>query len=144
MSRRTLIIAVGYIIIAGILIFCRPACFITNDHRGVAADVAGLSAVYKTAGHSYAAFYTNSFLQRLPFNQPISWRRSDGRPSVSLTGRVDVAAFRVKMASESFEYLSTNNSSGKESVATFIIHHRAGDGVVMTFGSLDLATGSFW
>jgi hypothetical protein len=57
----------------------------TVGYSGVAADNSELAKVYAAADPDMASFYSNSVLQDLAFKQPISWHRSGGRPSVTIS-----------------------------------------------------------
>lgn len=131
---------IGGIIAATVLFVAYKGYREVFGYKGTAADVRQLERIYRNAGPSYAAFYTNTFLQQMPFSQPIAWRCPGMRPSVSLTSSVNVAVFKQTMAAEQFTYLWDQSTQGKP-VATFTIHHRVGDRVVQTDGRLDLVSG---
>ena len=78
----------------------------------------------------------------MPFVGPISWRNNSIRPVVLLTGRVDVVAFKQRMATEPFTDLIESRLEGKP-VAISTIHHRAGPWVVQSHGVLNLVSGDF-
>jgi hypothetical protein len=113
-----------------------------SESSGVAANVQELASAYKNAGPEYAVCYTNTFFQNMPFVEPIVWKCPSVRPFVSVTSRVDVIAFKRKMALEPFNYLFDQSREGTP-VAIFEIHHRAGEWVVSTMGSLNLSSGAF-
>jgi hypothetical protein len=136
------IIRVVILVVSACVLFVVVAYTTLNGHSGEAANVAGLGRVYKAAGPGYAGFFTNSFLHKLPFTEPISWERSGGRASVSLASRVDVVLFKSKMANEPFTTLYVQQGSfGPRAV--FEICHRVGDAAVLTTGKLDLSSGEF-
>lgn len=137
------LIGVGCIVLAVLVILGFVMCQGLGERSGVAPNVTALANVYRDAGPEYAAFYTNSFLQKLSFTTPITWRRWQGRGCiVFLTGSIDVAAFRRDMINEHFQFLRKENGSGTNLV-TFTINHRFGELVVVTNGKLDSKTGSF-
>jgi hypothetical protein len=144
MKPKPFIIAIGCVLILGVFLVAPSAYHFVFGLDGTANDVPSLARVYQYAGPDYAGFYTNSFVHSIPFTQPIHWHCDGARSSdVSLSSRVDVAAFRRKMAAEPFQYLVADNRSGTNPVASFIIYHRVGDWALATHGSLGLITGSF-
>lgn len=109
---------------------------------GVAANVQALASAYEDAGPVYAASYTNTFFQNIPFVEPIVWRSPGIRPFVTLTSRVDVIAFKQRMALEPFHSLWDKSREGMP-IVIFEIYHRAGEWVLSTMGTLDLSSGAF-
>jgi hypothetical protein len=141
MNRRVLKRVWMGVLLVAVLFFYRALYHFVGGYSGVAADVRGLGRVYKDAGQTHAAFYTNTFLQQMPFNQPIIWNYRSFRSSyVCLTSRVDVVVFKRKMSAEPFTDLYL--AHGKP-VAMFTIDHRFGNLVVHTTGQLNLSSGEF-
>ena len=152
-KRMPFIITAGCVLAVGVVLVCRTAYRGLVARRGTAANVSELFEVYRSAGPARAGFYTNSLLQNMPFDRPISWLRvgHGSRAIITLTGHVNVVSFRRKMGVEPFQYLTTNNpptflkgKSGGTAVTSFTIHHRIVDWVVKTTGELDEADGSFF
>jgi hypothetical protein len=107
-----------------------------RGYQGVVKNVSALSEVYRTAGPEYAAFFTNACLQKMPFVGPISWRRTSIRTKVTVSGQIDIAAFRQNVGTEIPNLYE--DESGRET--TFIIWSRAGDRAAKTYGFLNSRT----
>ena len=135
-------IVVGISVIA-ILLLGRGCYVLSHGYYGAAANVTELEKVYAVAGPAYAAFSKSSFIQNLPFDGLISWHRTvplRSEPFIFITGRVDVAVFKKKMANEQFKLFFDETQSGENLLARFESAYRAeGDWVILTDGSLDLS-----
>jgi hypothetical protein len=141
MSRRKVTLALmgaGFVMF---LLLCFRTYRTIFGSSGVAANGQELATAYENAGATYARCYTNTFFQNMPYVEPIIWQAPGVRPFVKLTSRVDVTAFKQKLALEPFNYLYDRSGEGKP--ADFRIYHRAGDWVVMTMGTLNLSSGAF-
>ena len=96
MSRKSSIkIATIIIVLAlGAIIFRWGFRTFIYDH-GTATSVSALQNVYQRAGPEIAATFTNSLIQRFPFEGKMDWRLAFIKaPQVWLSGRVDTNAFR--------------------------------------------------
>jgi hypothetical protein len=137
---------IGVAVAIVVILYLLRALYVgVYGHRGVAQTSQDLVIVYQSAQHGLAAFSTNAFLNKLSFVDPISWRRREWRPSVYITGRVDVAAFRRDMSPELFVYLHSKSFSQEpSSVYDFEILSRSKDyRVLKSQGELDVSSGAF-
>src|SRR6266850_7586282 len=85
-------------LIAGVLITLLIVIFAVWFFRAVessgsVSDFGELRPVYKSASRTFVQFHRTTILKEFPFAGPIVWQCSSIRPTVSLKGRVDVAAF---------------------------------------------------
>ena len=68
--------------------------------HGTVASVSDLQKVYNEAGTQIAATFTNSLVQRFPFDGPVDWKFIRFKePWVILTGRVDTNALHQFISS---------------------------------------------
>jgi hypothetical protein len=139
----TKLVVVAFVVVI-VFYLARTLYIGVYGHRGVAQTSQDLVKVYKAA-QPVAAFSTNAFLNKLSFVDPISWRRWEWRPSVYITSRVDVAAFRRDISPELFVYLHSESfSQESSSVYDFTILSRSKDyRVLKSQGTLDVSSGAF-
>jgi hypothetical protein len=143
MKLRPPIIALTMLLVVAIMGRC--VHFGIYGHSGTAINQQALLQVYEAADPDLAEFSTNSFLQKLQFTAPIQWHRAVWRPSVSVTGRVNVVKFQSDMGDEPFQYLHPDHFSKAGGTVYYfeILHRMKDDSVVVTMGTLDLASGVF-
>jgi len=93
MNRKTLIkIALLGVAALGIILIYQIARQFMGEH-GVADNVSNLQKVYQKGGAQVAATFTNTLIQKFPFDGPINWRLQYLKaPCVILTGKVDTNA----------------------------------------------------
>jgi hypothetical protein len=83
--------------------------------HGTVASVSDLEKVYSKAGPQVTATFTNSLIQKFPFDGPIDWKLIRFKePMVFLTGRVDTNALRQFIgdhATTKFLWSGANNEN---------------------------------
>jgi hypothetical protein len=127
---------------AGILFYFAHWVYVgLRGYRGVAANTEVLADVYHAADPDLASFYTDSYVRRIPFVEPIAWNRQVWRPSVTLTNRVDAAQFQKAMAGESFSFIFSHPPGNTYSFKTLFLLQDSS--VVVTYGSIDMSSGAF-
>ena len=85
--------------------------------HGEAARVSDLQTAFRKAGPAIEAVFTNSLIQKFPFDGAIEWRLILFKdPFLSLDGRVDTNSLRtfIRANSGTQFYWSGTDSSGKE------------------------------
>ena len=93
MHRKTLIKIALFGVAAFGIIFIYHVAKQFMGEVGVADNVSNLQKVYQKGGAQVAATFTNSLIQKFPFEGPINWRLQYWKaPCVILTGKVDTNA----------------------------------------------------
>jgi len=142
-KRRPLPIALTVLLGLAVCCFYGWVYFGIYGHSGTAMNKQALVQVYEAADPSLAEFSRTSFLHKLKFTAPIQWHRAVWRPHVSVTSRVDVVTFQRDMRDEPFVYLHPDYHSKTSGTVYYfqILHRLQNDSVVMTDGTLDMASG---
>ncbi|MGC9943032.1 MAG: hypothetical protein ABSE48_14470 [Verrucomicrobiota bacterium] len=89
--------------VAAFVIFC--VCSVVSlfiPRHGEAAHVSDLRSAFSKAGPEIEAIFTNSLIQKFPFDGTIEWRLTLFKdPYLSLDGRVDTNALRTFVSAHS-------------------------------------------
>ena len=82
------------ILISSLAVFGLHSCYRSYIYdQGTGASISDLRRVFDKAGPQISATFTNSLIQKFPFDGPISWQLAFLKePLLTLTGRVDTNA----------------------------------------------------
>jgi hypothetical protein len=93
MSKKITIRVVLLLIVAFGLFVVYSVVSVFIPRHGTAASVSDLQKFYSKAGSEVAATFTNSLIQKFPFDGPVDWKLILFKePVMFLTGRVDTNA----------------------------------------------------
>ncbi len=93
MTKKITIRVVLFLIVAFGIFVLYSSVLVFIPRHGTVANVSDLQKVYSKAGPQVAATFTNTLIQKFPFDGLIDWRLiSFKEPMVFLTGRVDTNA----------------------------------------------------
>ena len=95
MSKKITIRVVLFLVMAFGIFVVYSIVSAVMTRQGTMANVSELQKVYSQAGPLVAATFTNSLIQKFPFDGPIGWKLIKfPDPMVFLTGRVDTNGLR--------------------------------------------------
>jgi hypothetical protein len=97
-----------------------PVVSLFIPRHGEAARVSDLQKVFRKVGPEFEATFTNSLIQKFPFDGAIAWRLILFKePFLSLSGRVDTNALRAFVSANSSTqfYWSGTNAAGQDCFA---------------------------
>lgn len=97
-----------------------PVVSLFIPRHGEATRVSDLHRVFRKAGPEFEAAFTNSLIQKFPFDGSIAWRLILFKePFMSLSGRVNTNALRAFVSGNSSTqfYWSGTNAAGQDCFA---------------------------
>jgi hypothetical protein len=144
MNRKPYFIAALVVCLFGGLVIVRCVFVTVMGDSGKTADAASLRKAYRRAGPQFETIYTDAFSQFVPSAGEISWRRTGGRPSVTVTGQVNTTAFRRCMTNHpSIAFVEAGRANGGTEVLFRWIQD-VGDTEIITDARADMTSGDFW
>jgi hypothetical protein len=143
MKRKHYVAAVLVVCSLCAVIIARYAFRAVIGDSGKTADVAVLRKAYRRAGPQFEALYTNALSEFLPSAGAVSWRRPGMRPSVTVTGAINLVNFRRFMTNHpSIHFIETGRASGGTEVFFRWIKD-VGDAEIITDARADMTSGDF-
>jgi hypothetical protein len=111
MSKKIRNLAALLVVTAFGIFIIYPVVSLFIPRQGTVTSVSDLPRVFSKAGPQFAAAFTNSLIQKFPFDGPIDWKLSLFKdPMGSLSGRVDTNALHKFVTDNSgtkFRWLGT-------------------------------------